>query len=316
LVLLGTVALVWAHADVHSATYKGSKLCINCHKLRPNQKAMVEGYVKTAHANAMKKADEAGAIVADFANAPLGKDQVAYVLASGRTTQAYLDADFKVLSHRWNATEKKWEPEPDAGADATAQCLGCHTTGYDPAKKEFTQMGVGCEMCHGPGSDHQGAPLKTKDEDLDQLIVRPQKLDAGVQAMICGQCHSLGKDKSGNHAFPMGYRPTDMLFDFFDDAKPTEPGRNRQYSEMLQGKHLAAGTICTTCHEPHGDTQEPHQLRKPITELCLDCHADTIKDIATHAADKQVQAPEGATCATCHMPDGRHVFSKEAVVRP
>ena len=33
-------------------------------------------------------------------------------------------------------------------------CDGCHSTNYDVQTKRVTEWNVGCERCHGPGSDH------------------------------------------------------------------------------------------------------------------------------------------------------------------
>ena len=45
------------------------------------------------------------------------------------------------------------------GADANAECLACHVTGWDGAK--FTDGAVTCEACHGPGADHVNATPET-----------------------------------------------------------------------------------------------------------------------------------------------------------
>ncbi|HIE50474.1 MAG TPA: hypothetical protein EYP85_01835 [Armatimonadetes bacterium] len=307
----GVSLLLWVpktlqqgQADVQTAFYKGSKMCVICHRMRSSTRALVTGYVQTAHAKAMQEAVTEGALVADFAAAPFPKERVAYAIGSGRTKQSYLTADFQVLSHRWNTVEKKWEEDPDAGADARKQCLGCHVTGYNPQTQEFVQPGVGCESCHGPGSEHLKAPTK----DPEGRIVRPQKLEKARQAMICGRCHSKGQDPSGTYAFPVGYQPGGDLTRFFVDAKPIAPGRNQQYSEMLrEAKHLAAGTVCETCHDPHGNTQQPHQLRQPINDLCLECHQGDRAPSAIPEHEAQRVAKE--TCAGCHLPQGQHLFA-------
>jgi len=38
--------------------------------------------------------------------------------------------------------------------------------------------------------------------------------------------------------------------------------------------HVPAGASCTTCHDAHA-SRHPSQLRQPIQELCLGCHAET-----------------------------------------
>lgn len=322
IVLTIAVTAVLAHvaiSDVYTAQYKTATVCMMCHKT--THKAIVEGYMKSPHAKSMRKATDEGAIVGDFTtNKAFKKEQVAFVLGSGRQEQAYLDAAYKVLPASWDVASKTWKPA--LAVDGTTQCIGCHTTGYDAVKKTSAQIGVGCEACHGPGGDHVPAPKKMP-------MINPKDLNPQQQAMVCGQCHSVGKDKSTKCAFPTGispepdpkadpnaapvppvpptgYRPGDDLTKFFTDAKPQTAGRNQQYSEYITSKHAQNGVTCITCHDPHNTGTNADQLKKPINELCLGCHAAKVKDIATHAPT----APEGATCATCHMPKGRHIFAK------
>jgi len=33
-------------------------------------------------------------------------------------------------------------------------CDGCHSVDYDIHTKKVLEWNVGCERCHGPGSDH------------------------------------------------------------------------------------------------------------------------------------------------------------------
>lgn len=274
--LAGLAALMASGAvtgDGKTATYKGTAICKMCHKTI--NKPIIEGYEKSAHASAMQKADAEKAVVADFSkDAPFSRDKVAFVLGRGRSQQAYLDAQMQVLPAKWDVKSGSWKKiEP---ADGWVQCIGCHVTNYDVEKKSYTEMGVGCEACHGPGSEHLTKANKETAPTVDKLS--PQ-----LQAMVCGRCHSLGKDTSGKYPFAPGFRPGDDLSKVFVDAKPSTPGINQQYSEFIQSEHAAAGLTCTTCHDPHNATGIHGQLRKPVNEQCLDCHKDTVKDMATHA---------------------------------
>ncbi|MHB1458176.1 MAG: cytochrome c3 family protein [Armatimonadota bacterium] len=302
--VIGGFALI-VHGDVHTAQYKTSTVCAMCHKA--TNKVIVESYLVSPHSKAMRKADAENAIVGDFStNTAFTKDKVAFVLGSGRRQQAYLDADYKVLPAEWDVKTKAWVPTETV--DGSAQCIGCHQTGYNPTTKTAAQMGVGCEACHGPGSEHMAAG------DRKATIVNPKNLDPAKQSMVCGQCHSLGhnlvtvedKPAPGKLAFPIGFKPGDDLAKCMLDAKPTTAGRNSQYSEFITSNHSKMGVSCTTCHDPHDTTTNPAQLKKPVNELCMDCHKEKIVDMVTHAPS----APADATCATCHMPNGRHTFTK------
>ncbi len=293
-----------AVSDVRSDTYKGSKLCLACHKA--TNKAIAEAYPRTAHALSFwKVGEEKGGqrILGDFGKAPgFTQDQVSYVLGVGRGEQAYLDTNFKLLVPMWDVASKSWQVRQPS-VDGATQCVTCHVTGYDQPTKEWTEPGVGCESCHGPGGEHITA------SDKKASIVQPQTLDPLREAMICGQCHSLGQDMSGKYPRSPEYRPGDDLPETFVDSKPAEHVPHMappwsEYSEWLQSKHASASppTTCTTCHEPHGVSNLPHQLRKEGNALCLDCHKNLT------GAEHAPATLEETTCASCHMPQGSHFF--------
>lgn len=302
------IPLVMAGGDVHSATYKGSKVCLMCHKA--TNKPIAEAYPKTSHALAfwqVGQEPEGQKVLGDFSKGPgFSLDQVAYVLGAGSFEQAYLDKQFQLLIPMWNVPSQSWiSPQPSV--DGATQCVACHVTGYDLSAKTWQEPGVGCESCHGPGSEHIASA------DKKGSIVRPQTLDPLREAMICGQCHSLGQDKSGPHPNPVAYRPGDDLAETFVDAQPTEHVPHAappwsQYSEWLQSKHASASppVTCTKCHEPHGVGSLPHEVRKEGTALCLDCH-DTLT-----GPDHAPASLQEATCVSCHMPQGSHFFPKTA----
>jgi ribosomal protein L40E len=85
--------------------------------------------------------------------------------------------------------EKPWE---------AAQCLKCHETAFDEPKerkhKKFKKdLGVQCESCHGPGSDHVKKRLAAaKAEKVEEGTLR--KLDKGESflpdELLCRKCHN------------------------------------------------------------------------------------------------------------------------------
>jgi len=295
-----------APGDAHSATYNGSKLCLACHK--GTHKSIAEIYPKTGHALGfweVGKEKEGQTLLGDFSKDPgFTKAQVAYVLGVGRREQAYLDKDFQLLPLFWEVASQSWVQRMPS-VDGAVQCLPCHTTGYNQEKKTWLEPGVGCESCHGPGSEHMAS------SDKKGSIVRPETLDPLREAMVCGQCHSLGQAEDGGSPRSPEYRPGDDLTASFADAQlPTHVLHAAppwtQYSEWVQSKHATGSppTTCTTCHEPHGIGGLPHQLRTEGDALCLDCHKDL--SCPQHAPG----SAEKATCASCHMPQGSHFFRK------
>ena len=286
---------VWA---AKSGKYIGSAQCATCHK--DMHAALIAGHAKTAHRAAMTDATKKpGAIVAVFDDkSPIKKSDIKYVLGLGRSYQNYLDKDLKVLPGEWNAKERKWVSIPSV--DGATQCVGCHTTNFDPAAKTWTELGVGCEACHGPGGAHADSMDAA---DINSL----RKLDSKRKDMVCGQCHSVGTDPTGKYAFATTFAPGDDLDKSFKLKEPAEHARNSQYNTFITSKHYAGGMTCTTCHDPHGDkAKAPRQLKQPINDQCLACHKATIGDLKSHAPT----AAATDTCATCHMPKGSHKFEK------
>jgi predicted CXXCH cytochrome family protein len=278
--------------------YIGTAECVTCHK--GMHAALIAGYAKTAHHAAMTDATKKPeAIVAVFDNkSPIKKSDIKYVLGLGRSYQNYLDKDLKVLPGEWNSKDRKWVSIPSV--DGATQCVGCHVTNFDPAGKTWTELGVGCEACHGPGGEHADSMDAA---DINSL----RKLDPKRKDMVCGQCHAFGVDPTGNYAFPTTFAPGDDLSKSFKLKGPGEGGRNIQYNGFVASKHYEGGMACTTCHDPHGDkSKAAPQLKQPINNLCLACHKATIGDLKSHAPS----APADATCATCHMPKGSHRFTK------
>lgn len=294
LVVLAAGLVAVAKKDVK---YIGSQQCAMCHK--GTHAALLAGYNKSPHRMAMVDATKKPeAIVAKFDDkSPVKKEDIQYVLGVGKSSQAYLGKDFKVLGE-WDVKAQSWVTVESA--DAATQCIGCHTTNYDPAAKTWTELGVGCENCHGPGAAHG--------ESMDVADINTfKKLDSKKKAAVCGRCHSTGTDTSGKYAFPTAFLPGDDLDKSFKLTDPGSHMRNHQYNDFITSKHYAGGMTCTNCHDPHGDkAKADRQLKQPINDLCLACHAATIDSLKKHAPT----AGPDDTCATCHMVNGSHKFQK------
>lgn len=285
--------------------YVGGKFCNACHK--STNADIVAAQAKTSHVFALWAVAEQGGerkVVGDFATAPAFKQSdVAWVLGRGLRQQAYIGSDFKALPGEWTVSHKEWQAT--ASADARKECIACHTSGYDVTAGEWKDEGVTCEACHGPGANH----AKSSTEQKKATAFNPKSQPPDRRAMICGRCHSRGKNPDGL-PFAVGFKPGDDLTKVFTLDTTWEQGaRQSQYNDLVAGKHLAAGVDCDTCHDPHGVvTGTSHQLRKPADELCLGCHS----------ADKLTPAQHTppADCVRCHMPAGSHQFEKPKSVPP
>lgn len=73
------------------------------------------------------------------------------------------------------------------------KCYGCHTTGYGSpggfvsAEKTPELKDVGCEVCHGPGSDH------VETEDIEDIWSEADDI-----RKVCSKCHTSERVEAFN----------------------------------------------------------------------------------------------------------------------
>jgi predicted CXXCH cytochrome family protein len=209
-------------------------------------------------------------------------------------------------------------------------CADCHSTNlrknYDPASDTFrttwSEMNVGCEACHGPGSRHvewgqraQQSGAAAPDNGLtvhlterrnvawriDGATLKPVRSvprTTSAEIDTCAPCHSRRTQISD------GYYPGAPLLDFYEPAT-LEPslyfhdGQQREevytHGSFLQSRMAHAGVTCSDCHEAHTGT-----LRAPGNALCTRCHAAPRYDAPAHHRHRAGSA--AAACVECHMP--------------
>jgi len=198
-------------------------------------------------------------------------------------------------------------------------CADCHSTGlrknYQEAADRFdtrwSEISVGCEACHGPGSTHSADPSKRLAAPLDErrditwtraagsataTRSKPRTTDHEIE--VCAQCHA----RRGQIAD--GYRAGDEFLDYYRPALLTTPlyhadGQQREevyeWGSFLQSRMYAAGVTCSDCHEPHGG-----KLRAQGNAVCTRCHAAQKFDLPAH--HHHAAGSAGAQCVNCHMP--------------
>ena len=289
-----------AHRAGSDTNYVGSEVCVSCHAdLHPG---IVHGWQNTAHHLSMRRVDETIHAEGDFdLNSSFNKEAVTLMIGRRGPRCAFIDESAQVLPLEWMRDESVWVER--GSADATETCFGCHATGYFLSNKKFSEPGVGCEACHGPGKNHADSVGGA------ETIVNPAALSPEKNNMVCGQCHSMGKDPSGKYPFPvahsgsvsdgdgaeqMPYQPGQDLTTAFVDAKPLVIRKGKEYSLLVQAPEYYAMQLCTDCHDPHGRTENPNMLIDATSGLCLKCHGDSFTDLELHwGADK-------APCWECH----------------
>lgn len=217
-----------------------------------------------------------------------------------RSTQRYILRDSKTKrlvlgAGQWNLQENKWQLAK-GGEDWLKECAGCHTTGYNPTAETYIELGIGCEACHGPGSEHVKNPTR------DNIPVN--KLEA-LDAAICGQCHTRGSSPpldGAQYPYPVNYIVGNPLTSknfvpvqstkLITDANwwPDGHAKNyrQQYLEWLGSRHAQALTTLQKSVQP--------------ADACLACHsADYVIAKATGASLPTLKTAQFAiTCQACH----------------
>lgn len=241
-------------------------------------------------------------------------DEIKYTIGSQWKQRYIVEKDgtlyispiqYNADTHRWvNYHEKDWDKRP-----WLLKCGGCHATGVDLEKKNFSELAVACEACHGKGSWHAALP-KTAVFEKRQTIINPAKLTMGVAVQICGSCHNRGGATEHKGAgWPVGYEPGKALeayykstsFEAGDDhhlyANEFSKGHHQQYIDWSQSKHAREGVTCTSCHYVHqiGVPPTRSQTVSAGSQQCFECHVQINNNLG-HSIHSF------ANCVGCHMP--------------
>ena len=207
-----------------------------------------------------------------------------------------------------------------ASGHATSSCNQCHTVngtsnigvdsgGYlsasTTAQKFFDD--VQCESCHGPGQAHVTVPDST--QPIPYFTSRDTTVTGGPVG--CGTCHSGTHDPFYEN-WSAGAHDTLLSPAISNTTAPTatnlackqcHEGRqalarwenSTTYVEATSTTYYPVG--CTTCHDPHGNSSNTHELYQSIsvrdtTNLCIQCH-------------KRRSVPDSTSASGPHSPQGK-----------
>jgi len=336
-ILLAGVAL-YLHKDIDDkAGFVTSEACRECHQLH------YQSWQETLHPHQFRPIRGPEDVLGDFESddpaLTFGKNEVQFVIGN-RWEQVYatkIDGEYYPLPAKWYIAKKEWVPykvDTWRKTPLSTQCNGCHTTGFDPDTFEFTEYGIGCEACHGPGSLHvQNLLVKTRpwctvchteevDEPGDDIIV-------SVKAAVCGQCHSRGKQRfrkaGSDHIqntfnFPVDYRPGENISDAYEPmtAEKDKKGkywwtadlsknRHQEYADFTRSKHAKALENLKESHAPQ---------QGELTQACLHCHSTDYRLASPEDKPGLETAKYGITCVVCHEPHGLDRYLQIAEAGP
>ncbi|WP_411960905.1 tetratricopeptide repeat protein [Pseudomonas mandelii] len=206
--------------------------------------------------------------------------------------------------------------------NANFMCVECHTTGYkrnfDAAKNTFdsqwNSLGVGCQACHGPASNHLEWTAKKGDLIHAGFAVDLRDKDATIEIETCARCHSrrapLGDGYTVGKRLMDDYLLSPLTRELYAlDGKIKD--EVFEHGSFAQSKMFDKGVRCSNCHNPHST-----ELKAPGNGVCLQCHNTAGKTSVTGVDGKGLQAKNydsiehtrhtpgqpGSQCVDCHMP--------------
>lgn len=241
-----------------------------------------------------------------------------------------------ILPFQWNQASSRWAPynlqnwyredgslkEPPVEKSFEMSCAGCHNTGLELKKvdrgyeSKYVELNIGCERCHGPGSEHVRSP-RAKGK-----IVQPRKLPYERALEVCGQCHSRGVSvPHGTFEYPWNdkenrpYKIGEPLSNYYQfkpgiwgDPESHSKSHHQQWIDFLRSGHFYARVLCFDCHNPHGGPSRSQLVKADHNNnLCLSCHGknerfQNPKAIRIHTKHNYAPETRGTSrCTTCHM---------------
>lgn len=226
----------------------------------------------------------------------------------------------------WYSQGQRWDlspgyssaGHPGFGRRMTTDCVFCHAGAINQAatlnrfeSPVFAEASIGCERCHGPGSDHVAFHSLAPNSRHVDKIVNPSKLDPARRDSVCFQCHLHGKDRilrASRKSFD--FRPGDLVSDVWvvlvDEATSAE---SSQLEAVTQSEQMVASACyknskgelgCISCHSPHG-TPDAAQKVEFYRGRCLTCH-DKHDVECSVALEARLQESKADSCIQCHMP--------------
>jgi predicted CXXCH cytochrome family protein len=312
--------------------YTGSVACKTCHP------SIYARWSKTRMANVVvDPKTHPEAILPDLDKPdPLvtfKKEDIAFVYGS-KWKQRYFQKvgdDYFPLGAQWDVTHRVWRayhvqngtdwwtafyPQENSRRPTGPLCDGCHSVNYDIRTKMVTEWNVGCEKCHGPGSEHVRHPLRTN-------IVNPARLNYVSANDVCIQCHSQGRPvispmDGKYYDWPAGFGVGLELKNFWKleghkagEASFTHFADGTAHKNRMQGNDFVTsamythGVTCFSCHDVHG-TENDADLVKPASVLCLECHGPASpngpRGASLEAHTHHPAGSAGSECIACHMP--------------
>ena len=263
--------------------YVGADSCAECHE------DIYDRFMQSGHPWKLNPVVDGQPPDYPFTNVPRPPDgyewaDISYIIGGYNWKARFIDQEGFIITGDEDSTTQYnfYNPDVDlgdnwvayhAGEEKPYNCGTCHTTGYSPEGNQdglpgligtWSEPGIQCEECHGPGSLHVEYP-------------RSFSVDIDRDGAACGDCHFRGVPEAV-------------------DASGGFIKHHEQYEELFQSKHVTID--CVTCHDPHDGVIQLRQVGAPTTRTsCENCHF-----AETQVQNNEEHVAGNLECISCHMP--------------
>lgn len=222
------------------------------------------------------------------------------------------------------------EPEPAGPAEVAYSrtgadtCIKCHDgagvlslfktphgSRADP-HAPFARGQLQCEACHGPGGEHAGRVRSGQPRPPVMRFGAKSGTPVASQNAVCLGCHAdtVGDDWHAGAHERGGVACADChrIHAAHDEVRSLDrqalvcfnchQKQRVEYAKPFH--HPVAGNLmsCTSCHGPHGTSNEYGLRRASLNDTCYSCHAEKRGPFLWE------HAPVAEDCSNCHIPHG------------
>ena len=217
----------------------------------------------------------------------------------------------------WTGRQQNWN----------YMCAECHSTKLqknyelksDTFDTRWSEINVGCEACHGPGSHHitqveNGAPeedfallVNLDDAARSSWIMNPGtgiaerselRMSPQQQPEACGRCHARRALSASEYEYGkplLDAHRVSLLDEFLYFADGQVEDEVYVYGSFIQSKMYRAGVTCSDCHDPHSATLKTGTT---ASDVCSTCHLPEKFAGSEHHRHNT----DAVQCVDCHMP--------------
>jgi DmsE family decaheme c-type cytochrome len=215
--------------------------------------------------------------------------------------------------------------DPKYSREGADSCLSCHDDDAvlalfkgahgNPADSSgpFGHGQLQCEACHGPSGDHAGRVRRGQERPAPNVLFGSDSSTAvSTQNSFCIDCHIddtgfgwHGNDHDTNEIAcadcHSSHTAQDPVLVTSTQAEVCFDCHQQQRTQSLKpyAHPIRQGKMdCSSCHNPHGATNDLQFAQQTLNDTCFDCHAEKRGPYLWE------HAPVAEDCGNCHNPHG------------